>query len=73
MTWKDKMELGLKNDAGRRKDNLTPEEVRGPEVDAGPGRSPVIPAAKGDKTEVPEQGSPEQAAEDTEPPSNSEE
>ena len=36
MTWKDKLELGLKKDARLRKDNLTPDEVRGPEVPAGP-------------------------------------
>lgn len=45
MTWKDKLELGLKNDAPYRKDNLPESQVRGPEVPAGPGRSPVIPAA----------------------------
>jgi hypothetical protein len=45
MTWKDKLELGLKNDAPFRKDNLPESQVRGPEVPAGPGRSPVIPAA----------------------------
>jgi len=45
MTWKDKLELGLKNDAPFRKDNLPEQQVRGPEVPAGPGRSPIIPAA----------------------------
>lgn len=48
MTWKDKLELGLKNDAPFRKDNLPERQVRGPEIDAGPGRSPVIPAAIAD-------------------------
>lgn len=42
MTWKDKLELGLKNDAPFRKDNLPEQEVKGPEVPAGPGRSPVV-------------------------------
>ena len=46
MTWKDKLEIGLKEDAKFRKDNLPEQQVRGPEVPAGPGRSPVIPAAK---------------------------
>ena len=46
MTWKDKLELGLKEDAPYRKDNLPEKQVRGPEVPAGPGRSPVIPAAR---------------------------
>lgn len=45
MTWKDKLEIGLKNDAPFRKDNLPEAQVRGPEIPAGPGRSPVIPAA----------------------------
>jgi hypothetical protein len=42
MTWKDKLELGLKEDAPFRKDNLPENEVRGPEDPAGPGRSPVV-------------------------------
>lgn len=45
MTWRDKLELGLKNDAPFRKDNLPEQQVRGPEVPAGPGRSPIVPAA----------------------------
>lgn len=45
MTWKDKLELGLKKDAPFRKDNLPDSQVRGPEIPAGPGRSPIIPAA----------------------------
>jgi len=48
MTWKDKLELGLKNDAPFRKDNLPESQVRGPEIPAGPGRSPIIPAAVAD-------------------------
>lgn len=48
MTLKDNLEIGLKKDAEFRKDNLPKEQVRGPEVPAGPGRSPVIPAAKKD-------------------------
>jgi hypothetical protein len=46
MTWKDKLEIGIKEDAGFRKDNLPKQQVRGPEIPSGPGRSPVIPAAK---------------------------
>jgi len=45
MTWKDKLEIGLKHDAPFRKDNLPEAQVRGPEIPAGPGRSPIIPAA----------------------------
>ena len=51
MTWKDKLEIGLKNDAPFRKDNLPESQVRGPEIPAGPGRSPIIPAAVGDAVE----------------------
>jgi hypothetical protein len=53
MTWKDKLEIGLKPDAPHRKDNLPDQDVRGPEIDAGDGRSPVIPAAADDKTAAP--------------------
>jgi hypothetical protein len=53
MTWKDKLEIGLKEDAPFRKDNLPKDQVRGPEIPSGPGRSPVIPAARKDKTAVP--------------------
>ena len=53
MTWKDKLEIGLKPDAPIRKDNLPKEQVRGPQIDAGKGRSDVIPAAAGDKTVAP--------------------
>ena len=53
MTWKDKLEIGLKEDAPFRKDNLPADQVRGPEAPSGPGRSPVIPAAREDRTAVP--------------------
>jgi hypothetical protein len=42
MTWRDKLELGLKGDAAFRKDNLPPDEVHGPEEVSRPGRSPVV-------------------------------
>ena len=45
MTWRDKMEIGLKRDAPFRRDNLPTFEIEGPEVPAGRGRSPVVPAA----------------------------
>lgn len=54
MTWKDKAELGLKNDAPFRKDNLPESQVRGPEIPAGPGRSPIIPAAIDDVEQAPD-------------------
>ena len=54
MTLKDKLEIGLKEDAQYRRDNLPPSQVRGPEVDSGPGRSPSIPAAKDDKNIIPD-------------------
>ena len=53
MTWKDKLELGLKEDAPYRKDNLPANEVRGPEIPSGPGRSPVIPIARDDDKVTP--------------------
>jgi hypothetical protein len=52
MTLRDTLEIGLKKDAEYRKDNLPESQVRGPEVPAGPGRSPVIPAAKQDAEEA---------------------
>jgi hypothetical protein len=54
MTLKDKLEIGLKEDANYRKDNLPESQVRGPEIPAGEGRSPVIPAARNDKNIVPD-------------------
>lgn len=53
MTWKDKLEIGLEEDAPFRKDNLPESQVRGDEVPAGPGRSPEIPAARDDVNQVP--------------------
>jgi len=53
MTWKDKLEIGLKEDAPYRKDNLPEQQVRGPEIPAGPDRSPIVPAAIDDVNEVP--------------------
>ena len=46
MTLKDKLEIGLKEDAPFRKDNLPAEEVNGPQLPSGPGRSPEIPLAR---------------------------
>ena len=57
MTWRDKLEIGLKEDAPYRKDNLPEQEVRGPEIPAGPERSPIVPAAIDDVNEVPPQTS----------------
>ena len=48
MTIKDKLEIGLKEDAPYRKDNLPDSQVRGPEIPTGPGRSPEIPLARSD-------------------------
>lgn len=52
MTWRDTLELGLKDDAAYRKDNLPPSQVRGAKIPNGPGRSPEIPMAREDKTHV---------------------
>jgi hypothetical protein len=51
MTWRDKLEIGLKEDAPYRKDNLPQSQVRGPEVPKGEGRSPVIPLARADRNQ----------------------
>jgi hypothetical protein len=53
MTWKDKLEIGLEDDAAFRKDNLPDSQVRGEEIPTGPGRSPEIPAARSDHNVVP--------------------
>jgi hypothetical protein len=52
MTLKDKLEIGLKEDAPYRKDNLPENQVRGPEIPKGEGRSPEIPAARNDRNVV---------------------
>ncbi len=62
MTIKDKLEIGLKEDAPFRKDNLPDGQVRGPEIPAGPGRSPEIPLARSDKNVVPNAHNPNDAA-----------
>ena len=59
MTLKDKLELGLKNDAAFRKDNLPEDEVRGPEDPAGPGRSPVVREEKEEREAEREETPPE--------------
>ena len=46
MTWRDKLEIGLKENALYRKDNLPTGEVSGPEVPQGPGRSAEIPRSR---------------------------
>jgi hypothetical protein len=46
MTWRDKLEIGLKHDAPFRRDNLPDDEIHGPERPAGPGRSPVVADAE---------------------------
>jgi hypothetical protein len=53
MTWRDKLELGLKENAAFRKDNLPTSEVSGPELAQGPGRSAEIPRARGKQDQVP--------------------
>ena len=55
MTWKDKLELGLKNDAPFRRDNLPANEVQGPEEASEPGRSPVVTDVREDRTAAGEQ------------------
>lgn len=54
MTLKDKLEIVLKEDAPYREDNLQKRQVRGPKRPMGPGRSPEVPLARGDKTHAPD-------------------
>src|SRR5262245_60069894 len=55
MTWRDKLEIGLKEDAPFRKDNLPKFQVRGKQTPSpvGPDRSPVVPAAREDQKRHP--------------------
>ncbi len=53
MTWRDKLEIGLKEDAPFRKDNLPESQVRGPETPTGPGRSPEVTLSRGDRADLP--------------------
>ena len=46
MTWRDKLEIGLKDDASFREDNLPPDQVNGPVIPRGEGRSPEVVAAR---------------------------
>ncbi len=75
MTLKDKLEIGLKEDAPYRKDNLPDHQVRGAEVPAGEDRSPVIPAARADVNQTPntgDQGEPDSVPfeDDQDPPAD---
>ena len=67
MTWKDKLELGLKKDAGHAQGQPDARRDSRPRSAGGPGRSPVIPAAERDKTEVPPQPPSEPAEEPPDP------
>jgi hypothetical protein len=51
MTWKDKLEIGLKEDAPYRKDNLPAKEIDGPQLPTGPGRSPEVPLARDERAQ----------------------
>ncbi len=52
MTWRDKREIGLKEDAPYRKVKVPDSQIRGPAIPTGPGRSPEIPMARGDENYV---------------------
>ena len=52
MTLKDKLEIGLKEDAPFRKDDLPEGQVRGAEVESGSGRSREVPASRADRNIV---------------------
>jgi hypothetical protein len=69
MTWRDKLEIGLKENAPYRKDNLPRREVIGTELPQGPGRSAEIPHARGTSTTTPSTAA---AAQRKSPPSDRE-
>ncbi len=48
MTWRDKMEIGLTDDAPFRRDNLPDHQMGGGERPTGPGRSPEVVEARRD-------------------------
>jgi hypothetical protein len=52
MAWKDKLEIGLKEDATFQKDNLPQSQVRGRELESGRARPRGIPAARRDRNIV---------------------
>jgi len=56
MTVKDKLEIGLKEDAPYRKDNVPPIQQKPGVPDTKPGdptRSPVVPGARGEANQTP--------------------
>jgi hypothetical protein len=57
MTWKDKLEIGLKEDAPYRRDNLPDEQVpaQSPETPREDGRSREVPEAREDENDPPVQ------------------
>jgi hypothetical protein len=62
MTWRDKLEIGLKENASFRKDNLPPVEVTGPELGQGPGRSAEIPDARTTSSDADDEAASEASA-----------
>jgi hypothetical protein len=62
MTWKDKLEIGLKEDAPYRRDNLPDDQVQGSETPGEDGRSPEVPEAREDENDPPVQPGAEPAA-----------
>ena len=52
MTWRDTLEIGVKENARYCRDNLPVSEVTGPEVPQGPGRSPEMPGAQAARTVI---------------------
>ena len=48
MTWRDKLEIGLKEDAAFRRDNLPLFQQRGAQIPTGFGRSPEMPESRTD-------------------------
>lgn len=53
MTCRDTLEIGRKENAQYRRDDLSPGQIRGPELPSGPGRSSGIPMARKDSNHAP--------------------
>jgi hypothetical protein len=49
MTWRDKPEMGLKDDAPTRKDNVPSGQIGGLDTPAGPGRFPDLAIVRGEQ------------------------
>jgi hypothetical protein len=52
MTWRDWLEIAVKEDTPYRKGNLPESQISGPEIPTGPGRSLEIPSTREEENYV---------------------